>query len=86
MVTGGCLPERRHGTLPPVGWGWGASKGAGSVKSLGLTESRDNRFSVLAIPDGAGHLGRAENKVGAPWAVQPVSWPREGERERAGTE
>jgi hypothetical protein len=56
------------------------------VKSLGLTESRDSRFSVLGIPDRAGHLGRAENKVGAPWAVQPVSWPREGERERAGTE
>jgi hypothetical protein len=37
----------------------------GSPRSLGLTEARDNRFLVSGIPDTAGHLGRAENKVEA---------------------
>ena len=49
-------------------------------RSLDLTEARDNRFSVLGIPDTAGHLGRAENKVGAPGAARREE--RAGERGR----
>jgi len=40
----------------------------GSPRSLGLTEARDNRFSVSGIPDTAGHCGRAENKMPPPTA------------------
>ena len=36
-----------------------------SLRSLGLTETRDNRFSVSDIPDIAVCLRRAENEVGA---------------------
>jgi hypothetical protein len=50
-----------------------------SLRSLGLTEARDNRFSVSGIPDTAGHHGRAENKVGALWAAWPASGPKRGE-------
>ena len=53
----------------------------GSLRSLGLTEARDNRFSVSGIPDTAGHHRRAEKKVEAPGAAQ--SSLRE---ERAGSE
>ena len=35
------------------------------MRSLGLTEARDNRFSVSGIPDAPGHRRRAENKMGA---------------------
>ena len=37
----------------------------GSLRSLGLTEARDNRFSVSGIPDATGHYRRAENIMGA---------------------
>ena len=40
-----------------------------ALGSLGLTEARDNRFSVSDIPDTAECHGRAENKVGAPGAT-----------------
>jgi hypothetical protein len=40
----------------------------GRPSPLGLTEARDNRFSVLDISDAAGHCGRAENKLGDPVA------------------
>jgi hypothetical protein len=47
-------------------------------------EARDNRFSVSIIPDGAGHCGRVENKMGAPGQLLGHPW---GQREeRAGTE
>ena len=86
MDTVGCHPpERSNGTLPAAG-GEGGRQGAGSVRSLGLTEFTDNRFSVLGIPDRAGHLGRAENKVEALWAVQAASWHRGEERGRASAE
>ena len=75
-------------TWPRVGvWLWEAMNSAlrrwtrGSPRSLGLTEARDNRFLVSGIPDTAGHLGRAENKMGAPG----VDWSALGPRkERAG--
>jgi hypothetical protein len=44
----------------------GGGPGAGSQRFLCLTEFRDNRFSVLSIPDRAGYLGRAEKKIGSP--------------------
>ena len=56
----GCLTVGSHGTQPARGWT------RGSPRSLGLTEARDNRFSVSGIPDASGHCGRAENKVEAP--------------------
>ena len=56
---GGCLAVGRHGTPTRRGWT------RGSLRSLGLTEARDNRFSVLGIPDTTGHHGRAENKMGS---------------------
>jgi hypothetical protein len=46
-----------------------------SLRSLGLTETIDNRF-----PDAAGHHGRAENKMGALWA----GWPASGVEHRRG--
>ena len=56
-----------------------------TLRSLGLTEARGNRYSVLGIPDTTGHSRRAENKMGA----QGVAWsspgPKGGEdRERGG--
>ena len=46
-------------------------------------EARDNRFSVLGIPDAAGRRGKAENKVEALWAARPASRLKKGEsRER----
>jgi hypothetical protein len=48
-----------HGTQHSGDWT------RGSLRSLGLTEARDNRFSVLGIPDKAGHHRRTENKMGA---------------------
>ena len=57
---------------PQVGvWLWEAMDPAhrgctkGILRSLGLMEASDNRFSVLSIPDTAGHRGKAENKVEA---------------------
>jgi hypothetical protein len=44
----------------------------GSPRSLGLMETRDNRFSVSVIPDTAGHHRRAENKVRGLWAARPA--------------
>ena len=52
----------------------------GSLRSLGLTEARDNRFSVSGIPDATGHCRRAENKVGAQEAAQS-SLKRRGQGE-----
>lgn len=43
----------------PVRGGWTG----GSPRSLDLMEARNNRFSVSDIPDTAGYLGRAENKM-----------------------
>ena len=40
------------------------------ISSGGLTEARDNRFSLSYIPDVTGHHRRAENKVGAPRAKE----------------
>ena len=58
----------------------------GSPRSLGLTEARDNRFSVLGIPDTTGHFRRAENKIGAPGAAQSSCGLKGGEdMERGGT-
>ena len=40
-------------------------RGGGSPRSLGLTEARDNRFSVSGIPDASGHRRRVEKKMEA---------------------
>jgi hypothetical protein len=56
---GGCPAVGVHGTQPVVGWT------RSSLRSLGLTEARDNRFSVSGIPDATGHYRRAENIMGA---------------------
>ena len=80
-------------TWPRVGvWLWEATDGPshqgrtrGSPRSLGLTEARDNRFSVSvsSIPDTAGHRRRAENKVGALATTWSDPGPKGGEsRER----
>ena len=85
---------RMPSTQPRVGvWLWEATEPQfprgwtrGSLRSLGLMEARDNRFSVLGIPDTAGHRRRAENKMGAlgvPWSV-PGLKGEEG-RGRVGT-
>jgi hypothetical protein len=71
-------------------WLWEAMNSAlrrwtrGSPRSLGLTEARDNRFLVSGIPDTAGHLGRAENKMGAPRgrSAIPRAEGRRGQGER----
>jgi hypothetical protein len=46
----------------------------GSPRSLGLTEPRDNRFSVSGITDAAGHCRRTEKKV---WNLG-VAWSSPG--------
>jgi hypothetical protein len=51
--------------MNPVRRGWTG----GSLRSLGLTETRDIRFSVWDIPDTAVCHRRAENKVGPPEAA-----------------
>ena len=53
----------------------------GSPRSLGLTEARDNRFSVSDIPNFAVCHRRAENKV---WACRWL-WP-EAKGKKAGGE
>jgi hypothetical protein len=69
---GGCLAVGSHEEWT-----------SGSPRSLGLMEARDNRFSVLGIPDAAGHHRRAENKGGAPGAARPALGLKRGEgRER----
>jgi hypothetical protein len=57
----------------------------GSPRSLGLTEARDNRFSVSGIPDTTVHCRRAENKIEAPQdvLVSPRAKGRRGQGERA---
>jgi hypothetical protein len=50
-------------------WGWRES----SPRSLGFTEARDERFSVLSIPGAAVCHNRAENKMGAPGAPWSAS-------------
>ena len=76
---GGCLAMGSHGTPPLQGWT------RGSLRSLGLTEARDNRFSVSGIPDTAGHLRRAENKMGALGEARSAPGPRGGKsRDRVG--
>jgi hypothetical protein len=67
------------GSYSPSQRGWTR----GRLRSLSLTESSDNRFSVLGIPDTAGHCGRAEkNGSTGDCAVSP----RGGREERAGRE
>jgi hypothetical protein len=64
-------------TEPQLGRKWTR----GSLRSLGLTETRDNRFSVSGIPDTAG----AENKMGDPGVTQSALGPKGGEgREKGG--
>ena len=58
MAPGGCLAV---GSYRPSLGGWAR----GSLRSLDLTEARDNRLLVLGIPDTTGHHGRAENKMGS---------------------
>ena len=61
----------------------GVDKGQSEVS--GPPEARDNRFSVLGIPDDAGQRRRAENKVGTPGAAQSAPRPKRREgRERGG--
>ena len=59
---GGCLAVGSQRTPARGSWGVWTS---GIPRSLSLMDARDNRFSVSGIPDTAGHLGRAENKMGA---------------------
>ena len=70
---GRCLAVGSHGHQPTGGWT------RGSLRTMGLGEARDNRFSISGIPDAAGHRRRAENKVGALWVDQPASGPKRGE-------
>ena len=62
-LVGVWLWEAIESQLKGGGRGWGETRG--SPRSLGLTETRDNRFSVSGIPDTAGHGRRAENKMGS---------------------
>ena len=69
--------------MDPAHKGWTR----GSPRSLGLTEARDNRFSVSCTQDAAGHHGRAENKMGAQGAALSSPGLKRGEgRERGGSE
>jgi hypothetical protein len=68
----GCLNMGSYG-LSLQGWT------RGSVRSLGLTEARDNRFSVSGISDTAEYRGRAENKVRVPGVSQSVPGLKGGE-------
>jgi hypothetical protein len=79
MALGGCLVVESHRTQPDRGWT------GGSLRSLALTEARDNRLSVSGISDVIGHLGRAENKVGALGVARSSPGLKGGEgRERGG--
>jgi hypothetical protein len=51
---------------------------------LGLAEAKDNKFSVSDIPDVAGHLGGAENKMGVArgGSVIPRTKGKRGQGER----
>ena len=94
LWAGRCRSTAGHmlSTQPQVGvWLWEAMDPArggwtrGGPRSLGLTEARDNRFSVSvsSIPDTAGHRRRAENKVGALATTWSDPGPKGGEsRER----
>ena len=55
-----------------------------SLRSLGLTEARDSRFSVLGVLDTAGHCGRAKNKVEAPGVSQSSLGRKRGEGREKG--
>ena len=80
VAPGGCLAVGSHRTQARGEWK------RGNQRSLGLTEARDNRFSVLGIPDTTGHYGRAENKMGAPRVTWSSPGLKGGEaRERGGT-
>jgi hypothetical protein len=80
-------------TWPRVGvWLWEATDPVhgglggwtrGSSRSLGLMETRDNRFSVSGIPDATEHCRRAENKMETPGQLGHSQGRRE---ERAGRE
>jgi hypothetical protein len=48
-ISGECLAVGSHRTYLSRGWT------RVGPRSLGLTEARDSRFSVLDIPDIAGH-------------------------------
>ena len=69
---GRCLAVGSHGTQPARGWT------RGSLRSLGLTEARDNRLSVLGISDTARYRVRAQNKMGAPRAAGSSPGPKGG--------
>jgi hypothetical protein len=81
MAPGGCLAVGTHRLQPMSGCGWAR----GSSRSLGLTEARDNRFSVAGIPDAIGHRRRAENKVRAPGMAWTSPEQREGREGRERT-
>jgi hypothetical protein len=53
VALGGCLAVGSHEPQPT------RVCRRGSLRSLGLMEARDNRFTVSSIPDTAGHQGRA---------------------------
>ena len=61
--------------MDPARGGWTR----GSPWSLGLTEARDNRFSVPGIPDSDGHSRRAENKMGTLGEAWPALGLKGGE-------
>jgi hypothetical protein len=50
-----------------------------SLRCLGLTEARDDRFSVLGILDVARHWRRAENKMGTSGVAQSFPGLKRGE-------
>ena len=62
--------------MDPARAGWTR----GSSRSLGLIETRDNRFSVSGIPDATGHHGRADNKMGVATRGGSVVPRAKGER------
>ena len=61
----------------------GGGEGAPSLRSLGLTEARDDRFSVWDIPDVAVCYRRAENKVGCGGHQGQLSQPWSQKKKRA---
>ena len=76
---GGCLAV---GSYRPILRGWTRS----SPGSLGLTEARDNRFSVSGIPDTDGHCRTAEDKMGALGLAESAPGTKGGEgKERGGS-
>jgi hypothetical protein len=77
VAPGGCLSV---GSYRPSPRGWTR----GCPRFLGLTEARDNRFSVSGIPGTTGHRRRAEKKVGALEVAQSCPGRREERAVREG--